>query len=790
MAILDYRDNITGWLRPETLCEVADGARPIFWEDSSGNDRDFSTFGGCVVKHNVLNGWPVIDLNGTNGYLESPADADQFFSSGAGTVFSVFKARSVEEVEESNLGDPVWCVNFSSAGVFLRDDPAVLSWNDGSGDSVVLPISLDTWYVQMWRHSGGRLANGVDRAINAPDTGSGATATLTERIRLGFNLTFFSDIQLFEWIAVNDNLSDQDAAVFVNYLMARVKERGDAHAQAQRVASGRLYSFLFAQPRLVIPNLPPAAIDLDVLDDFLLQHKDAPSADGLGAGPLDWQALPARVEEVEVDLDAVRPKITAISLRGRRPTFYATGRATSIPQQGVALIAAQPGNVLSKRNLKNSTSTALDGKAWSVRATDNLVQSIGDGTLKIEPDGVLTEVDADQANSAPAFVDADAGWTLTQPTGGSVVAELTADAGIAVFDPEETEYCLRFDRGTSGDGVADITNAITESLGINRWAIVQIDAAGVAAGFSWDYYDVDNALWFDNASGTFVGSQPFNPITPGALTPAQTVSKPIEAPTGGSDYQLILTQKSGVGSVGDVARVFYAGIVQSGFPLVPKPPPILRWPCSRIVTANTGPTNVTMGRDRGPVYPNHAGARAWNNARGSAHIMTKIRWNSDDVLNVDGNTLKFVVVHVYYDTDNEWMVYFYKDSSGPTFELRFDCKAAGTTYRATLTPGALLRDIVRVVGVRWTSAAGGELGLSGRTLSVFLDDAKGTDAVAAAYPTETSLSFLGVGVPTKMETGSPAAEPSRYVMPLCGWRDVIEVLDECPSDDEMKVWRL
>jgi hypothetical protein len=788
MAILDWRDNITCLLLPDALANLPEAPDSDHaWQDASGNDRDFFfSPTGCSIVYNALNGYPVVDLDGTDGFLFYSGDLGDFIDNNKGTVFSVFKARTIAtNAGNPSLNDAVWAGDAATAaGVYLRSVPEVVAFNRAGGSNFerATAIATGSWYSHMWRHGTGRLAGLVNDALLYTDIASTNTDSLNVDVFLGKNheaTPKVADIQLMAWAALDVELEDQDAQIFHNFLLAKCGVRGDAHGQANSIGARLLWELREPPLRMTIPALPPAAMDIDVGDSIAIAHEDVPHPTGDGAGVRSWERLELAVREVRPNLDTLSVQI--VGERPRRHTFYMACQAGVVPEQGLAVSAVQPGPILFKRATPGTQVVSQDGLAWTVRAADGVVAALRDGSLKIEPRGLLSEIGGRNQVLRSAFASgspAPTGWTLTQPiSGGSVASELVADAGFNLWDTAITTRCLKFIRGVTGNGEAEVAVGAPQTS--TDQGVVQIDTRGIPAGAKWQLENNSTGDQWDDTAGAWDAGGAENALDADPDEFRQTVSKPIPYQNNAA-MTLRIIYDDGAGSPGDVLRVFYVGVIYEQL-IIPSASPRLRWPTSRVFSDQSSGT-AQMGQDFGPIFPNNVGARNWNVARGAILAKIQPRWNTGDVADVDSTPLAFVIAHAYFDTDNEVLFHYYRDSGGGLGEFRLDVKAAGNVYRA-VKAHTVVRDQLIAVWARWTSAADGELDKPARTLTVGVEGAVGTDAQAAAYPTQTDVGWLGI---TAAANPGP---PSHYLLPLNGFCPNLEILDECPPDATMHAWR-
>jgi hypothetical protein len=156
-----------------------------------------------------------------------------------------------------------------------------------------------------------------------------------------------------------------------------------------------------------------------------------------------------------------------------------------------------------------------------------------------------------------------------------------------------------------------------------------------------------------------------------------------------------------------------------------------RWASSPIVT-----DSAIVSREADLLrYPNNTGARNWLADKGTVWCEVIPQWTTG--ADVAGKT--FVIYAVRYDSSN-YFRFLYDGTSG---ELRFEVRAAGALATASKAWSAA-RGVPAVLAARWTSDSQ-ELGLTARTVSVFVDGVKGTDALAVAAPTESAAANLDFG---------------------------------------------
>lgn len=129
-------------------------------------------------------------------------------------------------------------------------------------------------------------------------------------------------------------------------------------------------------------------------------------------------------------------------------------------------------------------------------------------------------------------------------------------------------------------------------------------------------------------------------------------------------------------------------------------------------------------------FTNNSGERTWNVEQGTFACEVKLAA-------VSGVNLQ-TVAFARHDANNSAFVYW----DGPNGRWTFRIRAAGVTYDATFaaTPSS---GVWYQIGARWTGT-NGELGVTARTASIWVDRVKGTDVVSVV-PTEAGTATFDIG---------------------------------------------
>ena len=233
---------------------------------------------------------------------------------------------------------------------------------------------------------------------------------------------------------------------------------------------------------------------------------------------------------------------------------------------------------------------------------------------------------------------------------------------------------------------------------------------------------VDSNYWNDSTGAWGAGSVD-NPLvlvaTRSASNPdTRGYSKAINVGASNTTLTLALVTPAG-GTAGRLDRIYHVQLED------------LAWATSRIVTTTTTYARALETQ----AVTNTSGKRPLHTTCGTFLVQVVPEYTAADAL-AQGTDLYFL--DMTYDASN-WFRVYYDVSAG---NLLFEIRAAGTTTTATKA-WSPVRGTTYKLGARWTSSAG-ELDLTARTHSIFIDGVKGTDATRAGEPTRSTADmYLG-----------------------------------------------
>ena len=311
-----------------------------------------------------------------------------------------------------------------------------------------------------------------------------------------------------------------------------------------------------------------------------------------------------------------------------------------------------------------------------------------------------------------SFVAGVGGWTESGGgAGAAIAAEAPADP---LFDPTVSGNCLKVTMGdASSDHVAISLNAAVNIAGIHRLSIDHRDDSG--ATFYWRMRRGSDTWFYRDDTGAWQAGAFDNPMTV-RTSRARDVSKPIDfgASTG---INFTMRQLAG-GSASRVNRIYHVQL-EDGYAVT-----------SRMVTGSVAGTTRALATykyahtttKRGILPTNGAWQGKWTPFFSSG----------------DNSSGTVTIWEIVFDANNLFRLQY----NAATGNMEFVIRQGGTSTTATKSV-SLTRDTEVDLAVRWTSTVG-ELGLTARTHSVFVNGVKGTDATRAADPSEgTADLYMG-----------------------------------------------
>jgi hypothetical protein len=478
---------------------------------------------------------------------------------------------------------------------------------------------------------------------------------------------------------------------------------------ARQIGAHRLR--MYRRPLEEMPiDVPLAMLDLELGDDLSVTHPAGPNDAGDGWGATNWKRRLHQLREESIDLNAMT---VTYRTRGRRQFLCTdwdtavTARSSSQVEDGVARLTV--GGTVTHTRASNAwvddpgsrliTLKAVNEKPYSYAGTT------GYGALLMESSATNYLVHSSAAAGATAVA------ALTVGLGSGTFAEESAPTQ-ALFSADVSDYAYKFTAGSPHAADKRVTWPATASINANtdvRFSIDYMDT-GTVAGDRLTYRiqrASDSNYWNDSTGAWGVGAVD-NPLTL-AATRTRAWSKVIDV--GGSNTTLTVTLATlSGGTAARVDRVYHVQLEN------------LAWVTSHIVT---GASTYTRALQTYTVT-NTSGKRPLNSTGGTWMCRIVPHYTAADAL-ATGTDLYFL--DLTYDASN-WFRIYYDVSAG---NLLFEIRAAGTTTTATKAWSPTRGTTYKLAG-RWTSSAG-ELDLTARTHSIFIDGVKGTDATRAADPT-------------------------------------------------------
>lgn len=221
LAVPETIPGLQLWTKASRITGLADGDPVSTWPDLSGNARHFTQTGGNrpTYRTNILNGKPVVRLDGVNDYMQTPA----FVIGAPATVFAVI-------VRRANSGGLNYPVVFDStpagfAFSLFMDGGAGYTYGISAGDGVNLFTSAvsslndpDVLGVVINGASSFITKDGL--ATTPGNAGSNSTPTgLQIGINRAMNVTFF-EVDFAEFIVYDTALSSVNRRLVEAYLGA------------------------------------------------------------------------------------------------------------------------------------------------------------------------------------------------------------------------------------------------------------------------------------------------------------------------------------------------------------------------------------------------------------------------------------------------------------------------------------------------------------------------------------------------------------------------------------------
>jgi len=215
------------WLKADALA-LADNDPVTTWTDSSGLGHDYTQGTAAnkpTYKTAILNGEPVIRLDGTNDYLDGPASST-LISASARTVFVVGKTAVFSVANPSNApGAPCFLLDVDTYHGRSTDSLPSNQFHASHYDGAhkLVSVATDTSF-HYWteRHESGTLYLSQDGGAEA-SIAAGNVQVLTALTRIGTNSgsTLFLNGDIAEILVYNVALSAGDRTSVQGYIESK-----------------------------------------------------------------------------------------------------------------------------------------------------------------------------------------------------------------------------------------------------------------------------------------------------------------------------------------------------------------------------------------------------------------------------------------------------------------------------------------------------------------------------------------------------------------------------------------
>lgn len=481
-------------------------------------------------------------------------------------------------------------------------------------------------------------------------------------------------------------------------------------AAAQGVAAQRLRRY-----RRPLEEMPIEAgleiLDLELMDDFSVTHPAGPDSAGGGWGATNWKRRLHQYREESIDLNAMKVTLRSRGRRGYLASFWDTAesrRSSSAIEDGVARLTT--GGTL--------TFTRAS-RVWFEDPGSRTIVLGGSNQKPIAYGGMLMESSATNFLVYSSAVEGASALAALTTTAGSGATSVETPASSPLFDSGVSNYCYVITAGSPHAADTRLAWPATASISANTKVRVSIDRmdshSGAGNALSWRLRRaIDGNYWDDSGAGSWVAGATDNTLA-GSTTRARAYSKVIDVGAGATTVTFSAVALAG-GTASRTHRIYHAQVEDKA------------WATSQIVT---GAATYTRALETYTITDT-TGKRALNSTGGTFLCAVIPEYTAADAL-AGGTDLYFF--DLTYDASN-WFRLYYDVSAG---NLLFEIRTGGTTTTAS-SAWSPTRGTTYKLACRWTSADG-DLGLTARTHSVFVDGVKGTDATRASDPTRTSATL-------------------------------------------------
>lgn len=465
-------------------------------------------------------------------------------------------------------------------------------------------------------------------------------------------------------------------------------------------------------------------IDSELMSRAWLTTAAAPHAQGLGAGYERWARLECSVREVSVDPNTNTVTLTLWDLRGYRTTLWdvatslkcANDRRDGIPE-------------LSSGCFRHF---ARSGSLYVLDTNSDKVVSVAANVEAYEAQGQLIEAAGTNEIVNPAFItSAFSGWTQNEG-GGSSITEETSEP--LLFEAAITPRCALFTAAATPSVDLLLVSSATASHAAGSYVCLSVDHIDPSGGrIRWIVYRNFDNRWWNALSESWEAAEVWNPFEIRQDSITRDVTPPIPVGANASTFLVAIVQAAAEALPNQQNRVFFVQF-EGG-----------RYATSRMIsTRNTARQSWT----------NNEGYRCWPEERVTATLQVRPVWGTVEVPDeplpgqpddedpevIAADDQDRYLLHVVHDADNAEFLFYDQSEQAMTYRVR----VAGVNYDATKVAQVEHGELVGVA-CRRTSTEG-ELGMPARTISVFVNGEKGTDATIPALPTEQEHSRLVIGM--------------------------------------------
>ncbi len=717
MAYPNDLPGLHAWYRADSF-SLDDGDQCPDWVDKSGHNRTMVSSTALTTKpkwySNQIAGQPAIRIVQADQQYFRCASFAWLASLASHTIFIVWKASS-----SNPYGIVTSAGGANSEAIYQATDTEIRKrYNKvGTQYTVSATLPINEWHFAMCYQEGTtQIGISVDGGTEATTTTGGPRAgNPTAEGNIGVDGAGYCDGWLAEVIVFSRALNSSERQAINDYLRARYFALTPSqNEQVRDVLSRRLWLLRRSngQPEISVPLW---MLDADIFDRVAMELQYGPAPGGLGWRSKKWQRRPFSIQRIEDTADGV----VRLTLLDRRPLdvlLWDTGRTE---EPALVLNAARESGV-ARISKGNAHIFSRPTRAWVLNPADaTAVIEIQQDRRALTTLGEWLESTRTNLCLRSSFLSGTTGLTLTgEATNGSDIA---TDANDLFFNKEMGGSSLKFTAGSPhaadlscafpATSVQPGTNEVRISVDHKTDSGEPLALKIQRSGDNWWWNDDADAWQADDVANPLNAHADRDPekrwiskmISLGGMPAAITVT--VLLPTGGAS--------------GRVSHLYHVQAELGSFP------------SSRIVSDDAETTReATRLKIAVP-----AARKCYDPALGSFFCEVVPDWSSADLAAGEDATVFWMTIDGGAGYDR-----LYYDASAGAWT--FERKVGETVYAATKA-ATVLRDTAYKLGARWTGADG-ELDLAPYTLSIFVDGAKGTDAVSEAprfSPTGESLYF-------------------------------------------------